>query len=159
MTSHNYGTLLNVKKYKPEIWDSIGITVLGQKVPGSLWYANTFFQSKGKHVNEAWKLLSYLVLDDDNFRQYHEATGGLPPRKSVAAKASHITPLHMILIDDVMKAAGSHTTPAVPFNMEVLERIDEAIQKAVLSGVSPKEALDTAAEEGNQIIARNKAQA
>lgn len=159
MTFAGYGTLLNVQKYKPEAWDSVGVTVLGQKVRGSLWYANTFFLSKGKHVPEAWKLLSYLVLDDDNFRKYHEATGGLPPRKSIAASASHITPLHMVLIEDVMNAPGSHTTPAEPFNLEVLERIDEAIQKAVLSGVDPKEALDVAADEGNQIIARYKAQA
>ena len=159
MSFSGYGTLLNVQKYNPEVWDGVGVTVLGQKVQASLWYANTFFLSKGKHVPEAWKLLSYLVLDDDNFRKYHEATGGLPPRKSVAASASHITPLHMVLIEDVMNAPGSHTTPAEPFTLEVLERIDEAIQKAVLSGVDPKEALDVAADEGNQIIARYKEQA
>ena len=154
MVFSGYGELLNAQKYAPQIWDSIGITVLGEKQKGSLWYANTFFLSKGKRLNEAWKLLSYLVLDDDNFRKYHEATGGLPPRKSIASSAKHITPLHMILINDVMAAPGSHTTPAEPFNAEVLERVTEACQNAVYGKATPKEALDKAAQEGDQIIAR-----
>ncbi|MHB0875196.1 MAG: extracellular solute-binding protein [Anaerolineae bacterium] len=142
------------QEYAPEIVDSIGITVLGQKQQGSLWYANTFFLSKGSRVSEAWKLLSHLVLDDDNFRQYHESLGSLPPRKSIAASASHITPLHHILLDDVMAAPGSHTTPAEPFNAEVLERVTEACQTAVYGTATAKEALEKAAQEGDQIIAR-----
>jgi ABC-type glycerol-3-phosphate transport system substrate-binding protein len=154
MTFSGYGELINAQKYAPQIMDSIGIAVLGQKQKGSLWYANTFFLSKGKRLSEAWKLLSYLVLDDDNFRRYHEATGGLPPRKSIAAAAKHMTPLHHILIDDVMAAPGSHTTPAEPFNLEVLDRVTEACQSAVFGTATPKEALDKAAQEGDQIIAR-----
>jgi ABC-type glycerol-3-phosphate transport system substrate-binding protein len=154
MAFSSYGELINAQKYAPDIWDSIGITVLGQKQPAALWYANTFFLSKGRRLSEAWKLLSYLVLDDDNFRQYHEATGGLPPRQSVAAAAKHMTPLHLMLINDVMAAAGSHTTPAEPFNAEVLERVTEACQSAVYGTATAKEALDKAAQEGDQIIAR-----
>ena len=154
MTFSGYGELINAQKYAPDIVDSIGIGVLGQKQQASLWYANTFFLSKGKRLNEAWKLLSFLVLDDDNFRAYHEATGGLPPRQSVAASASHMTPLHLVLINDVMGAAGSHTTPAEPFSAEVLERVTEACQTAVYGQATPKEALEKAAQEGDQIIAR-----
>jgi multiple sugar transport system substrate-binding protein len=154
MVFAGYGQLLNAQKYKPEVVDSTGITVLGEKQPAALWYANTFFLSKGKRLSQAWELLKWLVLDDGNFRRYHEATGGLPPRKSITASANHITSLHRILIEDVMNAPGSHTTPAEPFSLEVLERVSEACQKAVYGTTTAKEALETAAQEGNQIIAR-----
>ena len=150
-----YWTLQNVQSYAPEIWDSVGITILGQKQKASLWYANTFFLSDGDNTEGAWALLSHLVLDDDNFRRYHEASGGLPPRKSIIAEASHITPLHLILAEDVMAAPGSHTTPAVPFTLEIIERMDEAIAKALLGQTTAQEALDVAVLESNQIIARH----
>lgn len=156
MSFSGYWQLLNVQKYAPDLWDSQGVTVLGHRQKASLWYANTYFLSKGAKVEEAWVLLSALVLDDDNFTQYHEAMGGLPPRKSISEKAKHITPKHMVLIDDVMNAPGSHTTPAVPYTMEILERIDEACQKALYGEATPKEALAQAAQEGNQIIERHK---
>jgi ABC-type glycerol-3-phosphate transport system substrate-binding protein len=150
-----YWTLQNVQSYAPEIWDSVGITILGQKQKASLWYANTFFLSDGDNTDGAWTLLSHLVLDDDNFRRYHEASGGLPPRKSIIAEASHITPLHLVLAEDVMAAPGSHTTPAVPFTLEIIERMDEAIAKALEGQATPQEALDVAVAESNQIIARH----
>ncbi len=150
-----YWTLQNVQSYAPEIWDSVGITILGQKQKASLWYANTFFLSDGDNTEGAWALLSHLVLDDDNFRRYHEASGGLPPRKSIIAEASHITPLHLILAEDVMAAPGSHTTPAVPFTLEIIERMDEAIAKSLLGQATAQEALDVAVSESNQIIARH----
>jgi ABC-type glycerol-3-phosphate transport system substrate-binding protein len=151
--------LLNVQKYAADLSESVAVTLLGQKQKASLWYANTFFLSKKEHVNEAWSLLASLVFDDDNFRQYHEAQGGLPPRKSVTDTAAHITPLHHVLIDDVMNAPGSHTTPAVPFNLEVLERISEMCQKAVFGQATPEEAVTTAADEANQIIQRYRGSA
>jgi len=154
MSFSGYGELQNAQKYAPEVWDSIGITVLGQKQKASLWYANTFFLTKSERLNAAWKLLAYLVLDDDNFLKYSTATGALPPRKAVTAAATYVTPLHLILIDDVMAAPGSHTTPAEPFNAEMLERVTEACQKAVFGQASAEEALNTAAQEGDQIIAR-----
>lgn len=154
-----YGLLLNIGNYAPELSDKVGVSLLSQKEPAALWYANTFFLSKKDQVDNAWSLLDFLVLNDDNFRKYHEATGGLPPRVSVTDQASHITPLHHVLIDDVMNAPGSHTTPAVPFSLEVLERVSEACQKAVFGEATPAEALATAAEEANQIIERYRSQA
>jgi len=155
MSFSGYGQLLNVQKYAPELWDSQGVCVLGNKVKASLWYANCYIVSNGSHVAEAWKLLAALVLDDDNFLLYQEAMGGLPPRKSITNSAKHITPKHRVLIEDVMGAPGSHTTPMVPFTMEVLERIDEACQRALYGRSTAEEALAQAAEEGNQIFERH----
>ncbi len=151
----NYGQLQNVQKYAPDLMDSQGVAVMSQKQKASLWYANCYILTKGPRMQEAWALLDALVLDDDNFRGYQEAMGGCPPRKSITATAKHITPLYKILIEDVMAAPGSHTTPNVPYTMEVLERIDEACQKALYGNATPKEALDQAVQEGNQIIERN----
>jgi multiple sugar transport system substrate-binding protein len=155
MIFSGYGMLLNVQSFAPDVMEHVGITLLNQEVKGSLWYANTFFLSKKEHVNEAWSLLNHLVFNDDNFRKYHEAQGGLPPRKSITETASHITPLHLILIDDVMNAPGSHTTPPVPFGLEVLDRLTEMCQKAILGEATPQEAIATAADEANQIIDRH----
>jgi len=80
--------------------------------------------------------------------------GSLPPRKSIAASASHISDLHMALIDDVMSAPGSKTTAAVEYAGEVIPRVDEAIAKSLYGDAAPKEALDVAVEEANQIIKR-----
>ncbi len=57
-----------------------------------------------------------------------------------------------------MSAPGSHTTPPVPFNLEVLGRISNMCQKAVLGQATPQEAVATAADEANQIIQRYKNQ-
>jgi ABC-type glycerol-3-phosphate transport system substrate-binding protein len=156
MTPGGYWTITNVRDYAPDVLPNIGVTIMTQKQKASLWYANTYLITKSDHVDVSWKLLSFLVLNDDNFLKYHEAMGGLPPRQSIAKKASYLTPDHMILIDDVMNAPGSHTTPTVPFTLEVLARLDEAIEKAIRGEATPQEALDKAADEGNQIIQRSK---
>jgi multiple sugar transport system substrate-binding protein len=149
-----YGTLLNVQTYAPDMFENVGVVVLANEQPASLWYANTFFLSKKDNVDTAWQLLEHLVFDDDNFLKYHEAQGGLPPRKSIVESASFITPLHLVLIDDVMNAAGSHTSPPVPFSLEVLDRISEMCQKAVFGQATPEEAIAVAADEATQIIER-----
>jgi len=151
----NYGQLQNVQKYAPELMDSTGVAVMTQKVKASLWYANCYILTKGPRAQQAWTLLDALVLDDDNFRGYQEAMGGCPPRRSITATAKHITPLYKILIEDVMAAPGAHTTPPVPFTLEVLARVDEACQKALYGKATPKDALAQAAQEGQQIIDRN----
>ncbi len=158
MTYGGYGSINNVQNYAPDLMDSLGVVILSQKVKGGLWYANTYFCTKNDHVATSWKLLSYLTMNDDNFRKFHEALGGLPPRKSIVQSASHIGPLHMVLIDDLMAAPGSHTTPAVPWTLEMLQRVDEAIEKAIRGEATAQEALDQAADEGNQIIARYKSE-
>jgi len=156
MAFGGYWTITNVRDYAPDVLPNIGVTVMTQKEKASLWYANTYLITKSDHVDISWRLLSFLALNDDNFLKYHEALGGLPPRKSIVQKASYLTPNHMILIEDVMNAAGSHTTPTVPFTLEVLARVDEAIEKAIRGEATPQEALDKAADEGNQIIERYK---
>lgn len=152
MSFQGFWVIHNAKKYKPELYKDIGITVLGQKQKASLWYANTYFMPKGKHTNEAWKLLSFLVLDRENFADYLKALGGLPPRKSIAATLEE--PLYSILIDKVMNAPGSNTTPSAPFTVEVFERICEGVGQALYGKVTPKQALDKAAAEANEIIER-----
>ena len=47
------------------------------------------------------------------------------------------------------------STAPVPWNMEVLDRVNEAIQKAVFGKATPKEALSTAADEATKIVDRN----
>jgi multiple sugar transport system substrate-binding protein len=151
-------TLHNIREYAPDVLDSVGVMILGQKVQAGLWYANTYFTTKSDHVDQSWKLLSFLLLDDDSFLKYCEAMGILPPRKSIVEKVSYMTPNHMLLIEDVMDAPGSHTMPAVPFSLEMLQRLDEAIQRSVYGEATPKEAIDQAADEANQIIARYQAE-
>lgn len=151
-----YWTLTNIRDYAPDVLDDVGVTILSQKVKAALWYANTYFITNSDHIDASWKLLSFLELNDENFLKYHEAMGGLPPRKSIVAKASYITPNHLVLIDDVMGAPGSHTTPPVPFTLELLQRIDEAIERSIFGEATPEEALTQAADEANQIIARYK---
>jgi ABC-type glycerol-3-phosphate transport system substrate-binding protein len=149
-----YGTLQNISNYNPDIKDQVGVTVLGQKEKGSLWYANGYLMPKGKNQDLAWKLLSDLVLNDKNFMSFLVAMDTLPPRKSLTATAPHLTPNHKILIEDVMNAPASHSSPQVPSIFEVLQRIDEAIQKSIFGQATPREALDTAATEGNAILDR-----
>jgi len=148
------GTLANVGDFAPEIWDSVGVSVMGQKVKASLWYANAYLIAQSDHVEQSWKLLSSLVLDDDNFLKYTEAMQTLSPRKSIAGRASFMTPLHMVMIEDVMNAPGSHTTPSLLFSAEVLYMLNDFVAKAMYGELTPKEALDQAADAGNQIIAR-----
>ena len=155
MGFEDYGQLLNVQKYAPDLMDSQGIAVLAQKQKASLWYANCYILTKGPRMQQAWTLLDALVLDDDNFRAYQEAMGGCPPRKSITATAKHITPLYKVLIEDVMAAPGSHTTPPVPYTLEIMARIDEACQNALYGKATPKQALAQAVQEGQQIIDRN----
>jgi ABC-type glycerol-3-phosphate transport system substrate-binding protein len=79
---------------------------------------------------------------------------GLPPRQSITAKAPWLTPEHLVLIEDVMAAPASHTSPQVPYTFEVLNRLDDAIQKSIFGQATPQEALDVAAEEAQAIIDR-----
>jgi multiple sugar transport system substrate-binding protein len=156
MAFGGYWTMTNARDYAPDVLPNLSVVIMEQKVKGALWYANTYFCTKNDHVDTSWKLLSFLTLNDDNFLKYHEAMGGLPPRKSTVERASYITPNHLVLIEDVMAAPGAHTTPAVPFTLEVLQRVDEAIERSIRGEATPQEALDQAADEGNQIIDRYK---
>jgi multiple sugar transport system substrate-binding protein len=154
MTQGGYGILQQLVNYNPDDRDKVTATVFGQKEKGSLWYANAYLMTKGDQQELAWKLLSHLVLDDDNFLSYLTAMNTLPPRHSITAKASYLTPEHKILIEDVMAAPASHTSPQVPYTFEVLNRIDDAIQKAIFGEATPQEGLDVAAEEAQAIIDR-----
>jgi len=154
LTFGGYWFLQQYVEYNPEKRDQVGVTVLGQKEKGSLWYANAYLMSKGDQQELAWKLLMHLVMNDDNFTKFLVALNSLPPRMSITAKAPHMTPEHRVLIDDVMAAPASHTSPQVPYTFEVLNRIDDAIQKAIFGTATPKEGLDVAAEEANAIIDR-----
>ncbi|MGQ9682601.1 MAG: extracellular solute-binding protein [Anaerolineae bacterium] len=150
------GLLFDVQNYAPDKWDLLGVTILGNKKKAGLWYVNCYLLSSGPRQKPAWDLLSYLVFDDEAFKAYLEAQATLPPRRSMVKACKHITPLHMVLIEDLMNAENSHTSPLLRFAvMEIYERIDEACQKAVYGTATPAEALAQAEQECIQIFDRH----
>ena len=144
--------IINVKKYKPDLYKEIGITVLGQKQKAGLYYANSYLLSRGKHPDEAWKLLSFLVLDKENFADYLKALGALSPRKSLVPVMNE--PLYEILIDGVMGAPGTKTSPQTTCTVELMDRIYKNIEQAIYGKMTPKQALDKAVEECNSVLKR-----
>jgi multiple sugar transport system substrate-binding protein len=144
----------NAAEFAPDIVDQLDLFVPEEKTKAHLWYANTAHMTKGDQMDEAWMLLEHLLLDDDNGMKIHTALQDLPARQSLADSAPHMTPLVKKLIDEVMFAEGSRTTPIVEFAGEVIPRVDEAIAKALYGEATPREALAVAAEEANEIITR-----
>lgn len=152
MNFGNYGSIRNIKKYKPELYKEIGITVLGQKQKAGLYYANSYLMSRGEHPDEAWKLLSFLVLDRENLADYIELVGQLPPRKSLLPILNE--PLGKILFEGVMDAPGTKTSPQTTCTVELMDRIGAGIEAALYGKMTSKQALDKAANECNSVLKR-----
>jgi len=154
MGFYGYGEMLNMSKYNPDHYKDIGITILSQKQPSALFYANTFHIAKRtKDPNDAWKLLEFLVRSD-NLGEYLTKGGGLPPTKKLVRELPWVTDLHRILIDGVLTAKGSDTSPAIPTTIEVMTTMDDAIEKSMKGVSTPAEALRAAAKAANEIIQR-----
>jgi len=142
----------NVKKYAPGLYKDIGITILEQKQKAGLYYANSYLMCRGKYPDEAWKLLSFLVLNRENFTDYLRASGGLPPRKSIVPAMEE--PLYQILIEGVMGAAGTKTSPQLTCTVELMDRIGKNIEQAIYGKMTPKQAVDKAVDECNDVLKR-----
>ena len=103
-----------------------------------------------KVPQEAWTVLKALNVDDSVWKVPNPAMGGIP-----AHKAAYEPGVQSKYIDlEVLAEAGRNGLgwPGHPGITEIQRSIADAVNMALTGTLSPKEALDTAAEEVNEIL-------
>lgn len=103
-----------------------------------------------KVPQQAWEVLKALNVDDPVWRSPNPAMGGIPTQK--AAYAPGIESEYISL--EVLAAAGANGLgwPGHPAITEIQRYLADAVNMALSGKLSPKEALDAAAAEVNEIL-------
>jgi len=104
-----------------------------------------------KNHDLAWELITIAAGADLQFK-YTSARGYVPTFKSLMARGddySSVDPYFSIILAQLPYA---HFRPSVPKWTEISSEIQKAIQAGVLGRMTPKEALDLAAANVNQIL-------
>lgn len=116
-------------------------TILG----GYWWHVSSKVDEKVQE--EAWKFLGYLVSDaGDQFA----ATGLLMPKPEVLeCEAWNEYPYHEVFAIDL--AAGQWWQGS-PYGTEIISVVKETMERSLVGGMDPQEALDMAASEIDTII-------
>lgn len=100
--------------------------------------------------NEAWKVVKALNLDHPVWRNPNPTMGGIPTLK--AAYAEGVQSDYIDLDQLALAGANGLGWPGHPAITQVQRHIADAVNMALTGALSPKEALDLAAEEVNEVL-------
>ena len=103
-----------------------------------------------KVPNEAWEVVKALDLDHPVWRQPNPTMGGIPTLK--AAYADGVQSDYIDLDQLAIAGANGLGWPGHPAVTQVQRHIADAVNMAMTGTISPKEALDFAAEEVNEVL-------
>jgi multiple sugar transport system substrate-binding protein len=138
--------LSDIRKYFPEEYNAITITMPVARVKRATFYSFAGFMvsAKTKNLAETTKVLAYFTSKRATV-EINKALGGLPPRQS-AADEDFIKndPVMTVFLQGSKYAFGN---PNVPFWVQARDILSKYLERAVKGVLSPKEALDSAAVE------------
>lgn len=100
--------------------------------------------------NEAWEVVKALNLDHPVWRNPNPTMGGIPTLK--AAYAEGVQSDYIDLDQLALAGANGLGWPGHPAITQVQRHIADAVNMALTGALSPKEALDLAAEEVNEVL-------
>lgn len=100
--------------------------------------------------NEAWEVVKALNLDHPVWRNPNPTMGGIPTLK--AAYAEGVQSDYINLDQLALAGANGLGWPGHPAITQVQRHIADAVNMALTGALSPKEALDLAAEEVNEVL-------
>lgn len=103
-----------------------------------------------KVPNEAWEVIKALDLNDPVWRNPNPSMGGIPTLK--AAYAEGVQSDYVDLQQLAEAGANGLGWPGHPAITQVQRHIADAVNMALTGTMSPKEALDFAAEEVNEVL-------
>lgn len=103
-----------------------------------------------KVPNEAWEVVKALDLDHPVWRNPNPTMGGIPTLK--AAYAEGVQSDYIDLDQLALAGANGLGWPGHPAITQIQRHIADAVNMALTGSLSPKEALDLAAEEVNEVL-------
>ena len=103
-----------------------------------------------KVPNEAWEVVKALNLDHPVWRNPNPTMGGIPTLK--AAYAEGVQSDYIDLDQLAIAGANGLAWPGHPAIIQIQRHIANAVNMALTGSLSPKEALDSAAEEVNEVL-------
>lgn len=143
-------TMAAAKKYSSDVYEKIKLTLPPARIKRATFYSfGGFMVSKStKNIRATIKVLSYLTSKSSTI-EISYVLGGIPPRKSALNDPRFGSdPVISIFIEGMKYAFWN---PNVPFWTRARDILSQYIERAVRGTVSPKEALDKAAEEINKL--------
>ena len=103
-----------------------------------------------KVPNQAWEVVKALDLDHPVWRNPNPTMGGIPTLK--AAYAEGVQSDYIDLDQLALAGANGLGWPGHPAVTQIQRHIADAVNMALTGSLSPKEALDFAAEEVNEVL-------
>lgn len=103
-----------------------------------------------KVPNEAWEVVKALDLDHPVWRNPNPTMGGIPTLK--AAYAEGVQSDYIDLDQLALAGANGLGWPGHPAITQIQRHIADAVNMALTGSLSPKEALDLATEEVNEVL-------
>lgn len=139
-------TMAAAKKYAPDVYEKIKLTFPPARIKRATFYSfGGFMVSKStKNPRATIKVLSYLT-SKSSIAEISYVLGGIPPRKSALSDPRFGSdPVISMFIEGMRYAFWN---PNVSFWVRARDILSQYIERAVRGTMSPKEALDKAAEE------------
>lgn len=145
------GDCAAVKTYAPDVYKEVRIAPpLVRKKQVALYAFNGFFMSKSsKHKPEAWRTIQYFS-SPKAIEVICGALRSLPPRQSLASMGFIAEDPNLKTFVKGMNSARGN--PNIPQWVKIRDVLSRYIEKAMYGAMTPKEALDAAAKEGDEIL-------
>ena len=150
MVFMNNESLAAIKSYSPEAYSQIRLAFPPARYARAGFYSFAGFMvsSSTKNLEATTKALAFLT-SKDSLIKINTALGSLPPRQS-GAQAEFIAndPDLKMFVEGAKYAYGN---PNVPFWVQARDIIARYLERAVMGVMTPKDALDKAAEEVSKL--------
>ncbi|MCJ8014449.1 ABC transporter substrate-binding protein [Paenibacillus sp. KQZ6P-2] len=117
-----------------------------------------FIPAKGKHPEEAWKFMQYLLSEDVQI-EYAIAHGSIPILTKALDNPKLTGNEKMKTLKDFLESAKSPNLKGFPNSIyidEYLQSLNEETEKALLGKISPQEAMDTVVQKMQPIADKDK---
>ncbi len=142
----NNESLAAIKEYSPDVYSKIRLAFPPARYGRAAFYSFAGFMvsSSTKDLEATTKALSFMT-SKDALIAINTALGSLPPRQSgVVAEYIANDPNLMKFVEGSKYAYGN---PNVPFWVQARDIISKYLERAIMGVMTPKNALDGAAEE------------
>lgn len=150
MVFMNNETLSSIKQYSPEAYSHIRLAFPPARYTRAGFYSFAgFMVSKNtKNLEATTKVLAFMT-SKNSLIEINTALGSLPPRQSgVVAEYIANDPDLKKFVEGAKYAYGN---PNVPFWVQARDIISKYLERAVMGIMSPKDALNKAAEEVSKL--------
>jgi multiple sugar transport system substrate-binding protein len=142
----NNESLAAIKEYSPDVYSKIRLAFPPARYDRAGFYSFAGFMvsSSTKNLDATAKALAFLT-SKEGLIEINTALGSLPPRQS-GVEAEYIAndPNLMKFVEGSKYAYGN---PNVPFWVQARDIISKYLERSVMGVMTPKDALDGAAEE------------